>query len=380
MSVLARVETFTFRCPIEVPVRTSFGTMTERAGVFVRVEDADGGHGWGEVWCNFPAAAAEHRAQLVDTVIAPRLLGREVGDPAALWHETERGLHILRVQSGDAGAFSAAAAGVDLALHDLAARRAGKPLWAALGGNDPGAVPVYASGINPGPGAPATVAASRARGYRAFKVKLGFGRDADLATMRAVAATIGEGERLMIDINQGWTMPEACRMAAELAAFELDWIEEPIAADRPRDEWVAVAAAARAPLAGGENLRGLGVFQAAIEEGPLSVFQPDAAKWGGATANLLVGRAAVAAGRRYCPHFLGGAVGLMHSLHLIAAVRGPGRLEVDVNANPLRETLLGDAFPVADGAVALPAGAGLGWDPDLAALDDFGTMHTERIA
>jgi hypothetical protein len=44
-----------------------------------------------------------------------------------------------------------------------------------------------------------------------------------------------------------------------------------------------------------------------------------------------VARAALAAGRTFCPHYLGGAVGLMHSLHLLAAVRGPGLLEVDAN-------------------------------------------------
>jgi L-alanine-DL-glutamate epimerase-like enolase superfamily enzyme len=378
MSVLARVETFTFRCPIERSradvVRDDDG---ERAGVFVRVEDADGGHGWGRSWCNFPAAAAEHRAQLVDTVIAPRLLGRDVRDPAALWHETERGCISCGCSRATRGRSRRRRRGSTWRCMTWRRDGRGSRFGRRWAGMIQGPCPSTASGMNPAR-RPATVAASRARGYRAFKVKLGFGRDADLATMRAVAATIGEGERLMIDINQGWTMPEACRMAAALADFDLDWIEEPIAADRPRTSWVAVAAAARAPLAG--DLRGLGVFQAAIEEGPLSVIQPDAAKWGGATANLPVGRAAVAAARRYCPHFLGGAVGLMHSLHLIAAVRGPGRLEVDVNANPLRETLLGDAFPVADGAVSLPGGTGLGWDPDLAALDDFGTMHTERIA
>ena len=56
---LARVEAHVFRTPIKDPVRTSFGIMTERAAVFVRVEDSDGARGWGEIWCNFPNAAAD---------------------------------------------------------------------------------------------------------------------------------------------------------------------------------------------------------------------------------------------------------------------------------------------------------------------------------
>jgi L-alanine-DL-glutamate epimerase-like enolase superfamily enzyme len=150
---LARVEAHVFRAPIQEPVRTSFGTMTERAAVFVRVEDSDGARGWGEIWCNFPNAAAEHRALLFADIVAPRALGKSLDDPVALWAEIDRALHVLRVQSGDAGALSAAAAGLDLAIHDLRARKRGLPLWRALGGTDDTAVPVYASGLNPGRGA-----------------------------------------------------------------------------------------------------------------------------------------------------------------------------------------------------------------------------------
>ena len=124
--------------------------MTERAAVFVRVEDSDGARGWGEIWCNFPNAAAEHRALLFADILAPRALGKPIDDPVALWAEIDRALHVLRIQSGDAGAFSAAAAGLDLAIHDLRARKRGLPLWRALGGTDDSPVPVYASGINPG--------------------------------------------------------------------------------------------------------------------------------------------------------------------------------------------------------------------------------------
>ena len=376
MSRLARVESFVFRCPIAHPVRTSFGVMTERVGVFVRAEDADGVHGWGEIWANFPAASAEHRALLLDGVIAPRYLGRAIDDPVALWAEGERGLHVLRLQSGDAGALSAAAAGLDLALHDLRARRMGVPLWAALGGLDGSAVPAYASGLNPGPGAHGLVIAARERGFRAFKIKLGFGREADIDTLRPIAAGLADGERMMVDINQGWDVAEACFMADRLRQFPLRWIEEPLAADRPDWEWAQVAAAALVPLAGGENLRGVPAFEAARS---LSVLQPDAAKWGGASACLQVGRSALLGGRMYCPHFLGGAIGLVHSLHLLAAVRGPGMLEIDFNANPLREALLDGVMDPRDGLVALPGGPGLGFEPDLVRIAPYKTLHTERM-
>ena len=57
----------------------------------------------------------------------------------------------------------------------------------------------------------------------------------------------------------------------------------------------------------------------------------------GSVALTYLAQAGLAAGRAFCPHYLGGGLGLLHSLHLLAAVRGAGMLEVDANANPLRE-------------------------------------------
>lgn len=377
---LVRVEAHVFRVPIKEPVRTSFGTMTERAAVFVKAEDSDGARGWGEIWCNFPNAAAEHRAQIFADIVAARALGKPLDNPVALWGELERTLHVLRVQSGDAGAFSAALAGLDLAVHDLRARKRGLPLWRSLGGNDDSPVPVYASGLNPGRAAYDTVGRMRASGYRAYKVKVGFGEETDLGSLRPVAKELKDGERLMVDVNQGWDLAAASRMLPKLAEFPLSWIEEPLMADRPMAEWTQVAALTPAPLAAGENLRGAGPFQAAIDSGLFAYLQPDAAKWGGHSGCLPVARAALAAGRTFCPHYLGSAIGLMHSLHLLAAVRGPGLLEVDANPNPLREGLLGDLFEVSDGKVSLPQGQGLGLEPDLQALSNLRTLHLERHA
>jgi len=379
-ATFARVEAHVFHAPIKEPVRTSFGTMSERVAVFVRIEDSDGARGWGEVWSNFPTASAEHRALLFTDIVAPRALGKSLDDPAALWAEIDRGLHVLRVQSGDAGALSAAAAGLDLAIHDLRARKRGLPLWRSLGGTDDGAVPVYASGLNPGRAALDTVERTRAAGYRAFKIKVGFGEETDAGSLRPVTKTLKAGERLMVDVNQGWDLRTACTSAPRFGEFGLTWIEEPLVADRPLAEWTQVAAVAPTQLAGGENLRGAGAFQRAIDSGIFGVLQPDAAKWGGHSGCLPVARAALAAGRVYCPHFLGGAIGLMHSLHLLAAVRGPGLLEVDANPNPLREGLLGDLLTVRDGCVSLPGGQGLGLEPDIKELASLRSLHLERRA
>ncbi|MBV1799838.1 mandelate racemase/muconate lactonizing enzyme family protein [Siccirubricoccus sp. G192] len=310
----------------------------------------------------------------------PRLLGREITDPRATWHEISRGLHLWGLQAGEPGAFAAALAGADIALHDLFARRAGLPLFRWLGGSDASPLPCYASGLNPDAMALEQVEAARARGYRAFKIKIGFGEARDVATLAPIFASLRPGERCMVDINQGWDVAQAVRMAGVLGQFPLTWIEEPLAADRPAWEWAQVRAAASSPLAAGENLRGALAYHEALEAGHLAVVQPDACKWGGFTATLPVAQAVLGAGRSYCPHFLGGGIGQLASLHLLAAVRGPGLLEWDANPNPLREGLLEGVLELHDGLVAPPQGPGLGLVPDLAPFAPHLALHTERRA
>lgn len=377
---IARTQAFVFRAPIAVPVVNAFGALTERVALHLKLTDQDGAEGWAEIWGNFPSFGVLHRATLFDTLVAPRLLATAIAHPRDFWYAEDRRLHVWALQAGEPGAFAAVLAGVDLALHDLFARKAGLPLYRWLGGTDASPVPAYASGLNPDEQALAQVEAARAAGYRAFKIKLGFGEARDLATLRPVCATLRPGERVMVDINQGWDFATAIRGVDRLREFPLSWIEEPLTCDRPAQEWAAVRAAAAAPIAAGENLRGHLAFHQALADGQLDVVQPDCAKWGGHTGTLPVAHAVVGAGRIYCPHFLGGAVGLVHSLHLLAAARGPGLLEWDANPNPLRERLLAGLLPLHEGMVAPPEGPGLGFTPALERIAEFQALHLDRRA
>src|ERR1700755_3020999 len=128
---IRKLEALCFRYPLSTPVVTSFGRMHDRPALFVRAEDEDGNTGWGEVWCNFPAVGAEHRARLVNEMLAPMLDRRAIEHPSEVFDY-----------------LTAATAGVDIALCDLFARREKQPLWQMLGGTS-GRMRVYASGLNP---------------------------------------------------------------------------------------------------------------------------------------------------------------------------------------------------------------------------------------
>lgn len=361
------VRTLLFRAPLVEPVRTSFGVMHDRPALLVRVEDDMGVFGWGEVWCNFPTVGAEHRAHLLDSVVAPILREQAWLEPAAAYRELNRRLHILALQSGEPGPIAQVIAGVDIALWDLAARRACKPLWKMLGGTP--AVGVYASGLNPDN--PEKLAERKLQeGHRAFKLKVGFGKERDCGNLRALRALVGPLP-LMIDANQAWDPDAARAMSAALAEFTPLWLEEPIAADQPLAVWQKLARDTKIPLAAGENLRGMESFDAALVAAAIKVIQPDLGKWGGFTGCIEVGKKALARGVMFCPHWLGGGIGLAASLHLKAAVGGPGYVEVDANPNPLRELGVIPAFKVDEGKITLNDIPGLGVVPNLAAIEAY---------
>lgn len=368
MARLRRVQVLLFRHGLDRPVPTTMGRVTCRPALLLRVEDDEGAAGWGEIWCNFPPDGDLHRARLAANVLPAGLAGVDGDDPSAAGDVLRRRLHRIALQAGEPGPVAQIAAGVDIALHDLAARRAGVPLAVHLGGT---ARPVraYASGISPD-AFEAQIERMRALGYRSFKQRIGFGRGDGMAELEAAAAGLRDGERLMTDANQAWDLETATARLGRLAPLGLAWLEEPLPVDAPDAHWTTLARAAPMPLAGGENMRGADAFDAAIGLGALGVIQPDACKWGGLGGCLAVARRALAAGRTYCPHFLGGGVGLLASAHLLAAAGGPGLLEVDSSDNPLLALFAGSDLALVGGAFPLPRGPGLGVEPDVAAASD----------
>lgn len=345
---LKQFQVSVFRAPITEPVRTSFGIMRDRPLVLVAIGDAEGRTGWGEIWCNFPSCGAEHRANLFTTEIVPLLQSKEFSHPYECFDYLSKALHLLVNQTGESGPVAQVIAGVDIALWDLYAQSQSLPLYQSLqaefkknGVLDPTtvSVPVYASGLNP------TKPEKRVKeklddGYDAFKLKVGFDNATDLRNLEALRELVGVDRRIMVDANQGWDLPQASFMVDAMAEFNPYWVEEPLPVDAPDKEWQELARHPATRLAGGENLKSITEFDTAIDSGVFQFIQPDIAKWGGLSGTLGVAQRALTSGLTYCPHWLGGGVGLRASAHMLAAVGGKGLLEIDANPNPLRDDLL----------------------------------------
>jgi L-alanine-DL-glutamate epimerase-like enolase superfamily enzyme len=377
---LSRVELYLFRAAIREPIRASFGIIPARTALLVRIEDHDGAHGWGEVWGNFPPCGIENKARLLETLIVPTALGRRWSSPTEAWLDLTARLRRNALQSAEPGPFASCLAGLDVAFWDMAARKAGAPLWKLLGAkSNPGPLRAYASNLNPD-GAPEYVEACRGRGYTAFKMKVAFGLEKDLGNVSRICRDLKPGERFMVDANQGWDLPEARKAVVALNDFPLTWVEEALCADDPAGHWAEVAVLSHNALAGGENLLGFEAFDAAIASGHLGVIQPDICKWGGLSGCLAVARRAVAAGRMYCPHWLNSGVGLQAAAHLLGAVGGSGMLEHDAMENPL-QAVLAEPFPkLVDGHYPVTDTPGLGVEPNLKDAKSFLEQHRDLRA
>ncbi len=369
---IKKAESFVYRAPINKPVQTSFGVMHDRPAVAIRLEDHEGCVGWGEIWCNFPSVGAEHRARLFDSVITPILLEKIWASPVEAFQELTKRLHVLGIQCGEPGTIAQAIAGTDIALWDLLGRKIGKPLWELFGGTP--LIETYASGISPTN--PEEIASEKwAEGFRAFKLKVGFGQDRDFSNLKSLRNLLGPDTKIMVDANQAWNLDSAARHIEDLAPLNPFWVEEPIAADQPINAWKKLASQSSVPLAAGENMRGETQFYEAIQSNAFRVIQPDIGKWGGFSGCLPIAKAICSSNQLFCPHWLGGGIGLVASMHLKAAVGHAGFVEVDSNPNPLREVMAMPYPAISDGKVLLSNEPGLGISPEINRLIDLQVKH-----
>jgi D-galactarolactone cycloisomerase len=124
--------------------------------------------------------------------------------------------------------------GIDIALWDLKGKYLDEPVHRLMGGPMRTSVEAYATGLyRRETGTPQTYLAEEARGYReegfkAVKLKVGYGVEEDTRMARAVRGAIGSGVGLMIDANHAYDAVEAIRLGRQVEALDIGWFEEPV--------------------------------------------------------------------------------------------------------------------------------------------------------
>jgi L-alanine-DL-glutamate epimerase-like enolase superfamily enzyme len=208
--------------PLSDPFTISRGTQEAAENVVVRVSDDGGMTGYGA------AAPSGYYGETVETVAAvlPDLLAEveDVGDPHALAPIERRTAEVV-------GGNPAARAAISVAVHDLAARRLGVPLYRLLGLDAARCPPTsYTVGIDSVDRVREKAATAVEAGHSVLKLKLGTDRDAELVA--AVREAAPEAT-LRADANGAWTPREAVARCETLAEHGVEFVEQPVPADDP---------------------------------------------------------------------------------------------------------------------------------------------------
>lgn len=306
------------------PMRTALGEFFSREIVLFELRDPQGLRGWGEAapWPGFVAETpADSLASLRE--VAGRLLGSHVGpkEQDHIWAP-------LRDRP-------AARAAVEGAMQDLAARQEERALRdrlaagieAVAAGPPMSRVPLSALLNAESPEAMATEAMRvRDAGFRAAKIKLGAAPLAlDLARLRVAREILGPGFALRGDANGAWSSDDALVALASCAKFDLEYVEQPVAAG---DLQGLRNLRGRTPvrIAADESIATDAVALHLIEEALVDIVVLKPALLGGASRALeIAGRARRAGIGVVFTHAFESAVGARHVLHCAAAWGDGGR-------------------------------------------------------
>lgn len=360
---IAQVQSYPLSVPVGDLQRTSQGSFGTISIVVVEVVTDDGIVGVGEALARFgPKAYAE----LIDGLLAPKILGMDPFAIEAIWQK------LFRTFSGRSGGMLIEAiSAIDIALWDILGKAVGRPVYELLGHMGRSGIRAYASSIPwvDDDGATACVKDCVAAGFKEIKVKIGAPVEASIARARLVREVAGPDIRLMADSNWIFDVDDALEVGKALADLNYFWFEEPIV---PEDiegyRWLRDKLPLR--LAGGES------EHTAIGTAPLltsravGVIQPDVARSGGITETRKIANLAAALHVPYAPHVgASGAICAAASLHLAAAMPNFLTFECMIFPNPLRDTLLktpvGAVADLEDGVLPLPPGPGLGVELDM---------------
>lgn len=363
-SVVTAVACRVYRAPVTTGVAMSFGALDYRVMFLVDISFDDGTVSTGETWVNYPSWGWRERVATVTDGVAPLLIGRSFTDTAEVRELLLSSLTRVARQWGAIGPVYQAISAVDQAFWLRAATQRGVSLSALLNDDPLTEIPVYGSSLGPS-GVLESAERCLELGLTAAKVKLGFGRDRDEDNLASARRVLGDEFRLFGDANQGWTPGEAIAMTPVLRDLGVEWIEEPVTGDDPR-ELGEVFAKTGIPIATGENLYGADAFDPYLAVPGIALVQPDVGKVGGVTEYQRVVDAARATEALVAPHLYNGAHSTAISIQLAAANPTTPWLEWDIRQNPVREPV--DHLLTSRGTVAVPQGAGLGVDIDLGRL------------
>jgi D-galactarolactone cycloisomerase len=354
---------------------SSRGLVRARGGSLVLLDTEDGVQGIGEA--AGPGAVLRAWAD----VLRPFYVGRSVFAQRAAAQEVLARMY----HAGTQNQMTALLGGIDIAAHDAMGKLLGLSVAELIGGRLRERIPAYASGgyFTAADDQEAALArqleANAARGFGAFKIKIGRNPIEDAARCKLARRIIGDAPLLTVDTNGNYTEDGVLESMRRSADADIHWYEEPLS---PQD-WAGYRSlASRAPvrLATGEALYTVFDFRRLIDGRLAAVVQPDLTLCGGFEVARTIGVLCAAEHLRISPHVWGTGVGLAAALHFLAALPAyphadhvpfPPLLEYDVGSNALQNEIFVEPIRFKDGHLNVPQGPGLGVTLDEATVRRF---------
>src|SRR5471030_1588546 len=256
--------------------------------------------------------------QVIDLYLKPLLIGADPWDTEFLWQHMYR----KTMAFGRKGIALVAISAVDIALWDILGKSAKQPVYRLLGGRTKPKIPVYASRLYSTPlkELARESAKYKKEGYKAMKLRFGWGptdgaegMQKNLALVRVVSETVGDGIDIMADAYMGWTLDYAKRMMPLLEKFNLRWLEEAVIPDDIHG-YAELKRFGRIPIAAGEHEHTIYGFRELIEARAVDYIQFDTNRVGGISAARKIAALAEAHSIPVIPH-----AGQMHNYHVVMA-------------------------------------------------------------
>jgi galactonate dehydratase len=333
--------------------------------LIVKIETDEGYYGWGESGL----VGRELAVQGAVTHFREFLIGQDPMRIGALWQKMYRSQYFEggRVLTG-------AIAAIDIALHDLVARKLGVPVYQLLGGSHRERVPCFTTVNMPiGPAAVEEVKGLMQAGWQAIRMCDGFetrSEDPRLYEPReSIVHTaewlvqlrneIGRKPVLGIEYHHRLSVAEAATFCQMLPPGTLDFLEEPIRDENP-DAYATLRQMTPVPFAIGEEFSSKWAFLPYIERGLTNFARLDICNVGGFTEAMKVAGWCEAHYIDLMPHNPLGPISTAANLHLAAAVPNYAWLEertrdyhFSPELFPLQPQIDGVTYPV-------PTAPGLG--------------------
>lgn len=351
--------------PIAIPQKKRNGKTVpwvwgELSMVIVEVKTEDGLVGWGDA---FAYGVTQATASVVNQTLRPHLIGEDARNIRQLTHKLFQKTHI----QGRYGITTFAISGVEIALWDLAGKRANKPLHELLGGANSLEVPAYASLVRY-PEEDERIAEdctlALKEGYTMLKL-----HQVTESSVALAREAVGGEMPITVDVNCEWTPKKATQMAQAMSEYDLLWLEEPVWPPEDYDALADVQASSGVALASGENACTHYPFKQMMDAGAVTYVQPSVIKVGGIGEFMRVAQLAQTYGYDMAPHSPYFGPGFAATLHLIAHTGQADWIEkiyFDNEADPFIKPV-----EFNNGSYTVPDGPGLGVEVNPDVLKEY---------